>query len=368
MANYTTETGTINSVTVYASVKAWGAFGTNIDPPSLARLQLYGNNTMVNGTSQGYTKTSWTYVSQTWTTNPYNESNAWTWSDIDEMEAGVGFSGWRKGEYAACTQVYVEVNYSSHIYVCDDSAAQAYEGHAADGAFNNDVAEFTSGDYNNIKVDDNNYVDDYEEQYQYHRFDFTIDENMGDITQIDITWKGWGGLYDFTGGTWANYGYNLWVKDSGSWSEKDSGTQSSKETLTAQKTSSFSDWVSAGHLECAAQSDYAGNAMIGTNSRLLSYYVEVKIYCGTYFTLFHTNSSVSSGSTVKAVADFATSSYTDYWWYVNVTDGALYNQSETYHMRTGGPSSLYLIDSATRFLKSVFLEAEIFNPLPINIC
>jgi len=41
-----------------------------------------------------------------------------------------------------------------HTYVCDDTDAQGYEGHADDGVFDNDVAEFTSAEYTAISVDD----------------------------------------------------------------------------------------------------------------------------------------------------------------------------------------------------------------------
>lgn len=162
---------------------------------------------------------------------------------------------------------------SIHIYVCNDSDAQGYEGGDSDGGFNNDDGEFTSSDYNNITVDNNNYVSDIEstdDEYQYHRFNFTIDENIGDITQIDITWKGYGG-------DGVSYRSELWVKDVGSWNEKTAHTQNSKHTLTTQKTSGFDDWVSAGHLECAVQSGYCTVGILGADSILYSYYVEVAV-------------------------------------------------------------------------------------------
>jgi len=161
-------------------------------------------------------------------------------------------------------------------YVCNDVDAQGYFGTAGDGQFDNDIDEFTSTDYNNIDGDDDLYVQDFasSDNYPYHHFDFTIDEAIGDITQIDITWKGMGWAAPQTGEN--TYGHSLWVKESGIWIEKDSGTSSSKETLTAQKTSNFPDWVSSGHLHCAAQADYR-TYFPGWVAQIRSYYVEVVV-------------------------------------------------------------------------------------------
>ena len=164
---------------------------------------------------------------------------------------------------------------ATHTDSCDDTDAQGYEGSDSDGAFNNDDGEFTAGDYADISIDDNNYVIDstgVNREYQYHRFDFTIGEAVGDITKIDVTWKGRG---------YRNvplipaYGHSLWVKDTGSWAEKDSGTSGSKETLTIQKTNNFDDWISDGHIHVGAQPDYT--TVEGHISTLLSYYVEVVV-------------------------------------------------------------------------------------------
>ena len=170
------------------------------------------------------------------------------------------------------------------IYVCDNITTKGYEAGDTDGIFAGSENEITSADYTSISVDDSNYVEDTWttlNEYQYHRFVFTIDENIiNDITQIDITWKGYGGKTD---GIAYTYGHSLWMKETGSWSEKDSGTQSSKETLTAQKTDSFSDWIVGGNLECAIQSDESAIPLSSISSFLRSYYVEVKItYLGDY--------------------------------------------------------------------------------------
>jgi len=310
---------------------------------------------------------------------------------------------------------------ATHTYVVNDTDAQGYKGADVNGGFNNNESEFTSSEYSYIAVDDNNYVfqtysSRTKKYYAYMRFDFTINENIDDINQIDVTWKGKGGIapspsflgdtqvktpdgdrsfgelyetyqqqgnlplifyleegkirqghienvirhsykgrlliltfsnqkevkvtpdhlilidgiedrylkadelaigtelpsdeenklvlikkesVDFDGfvydlkveeyhnflleaGFFAHnddiYGHSLWVKESGTWTKKASGTSDSKETLTAQYTSNFSNIISSGHMHVGAQSDYSSSPYVP--SFLYSYYVEVKITYG----------------------------------------------------------------------------------------
>jgi hypothetical protein len=53
------------------------------------------------------------FVTSNWThnVNPIT-SVAWTWSEIDDLEVGVALIGEQK-QYSNCTQVYVEVIYTS---------------------------------------------------------------------------------------------------------------------------------------------------------------------------------------------------------------------------------------------------------------
>lgn len=324
---------------------------------------------------------------------------------------------------------------ATSTYVCDGLDALGYEGCAEwDNPFvhgwDSDT-EFSAGDYTSVSEDDNNYVQDEgngpgETNYRYyHIFDFTITEDVSDITQIDITWKGVGGEYVFGGpvmpsfpgdilvrttqgmvsfealysrysgheedmpGIWYmqdgavypgriqkvwrypytgdmvklflsngehvkatphhqflmdgvtdeyvmagdlqvgdilvadsdeeirvqqiekypfdgfvydltidefhnyflaagmcvhnsllldSYGHSLWVKESGTWQEKDNGTGTSKETLTVQYTTGFSNIISGGHLFVGAISDQeAGGMVVGPASVINTYYVEVLV-------------------------------------------------------------------------------------------
>jgi len=162
-----------------------------------------------------------------------------------------------------------------HTYVCDDTDAQGYRGATnTDGGFDDGgEIEFSAAFYTAISVDDNNRVTHQAnsgEGYPYTRFNFTIAEDVDNIIQIDITWKGFGIDNQFP----SNCGASLWVKDTGSWSEKDNHGGCSKATLTAQQTSSFSDWIVGGVLECGAQAD---EKAVTKQVNIYSYYVEVKI-------------------------------------------------------------------------------------------
>jgi hypothetical protein len=174
----------------------------------------------------------------------------------------------------------VLVHNTEQTYVCDGKDARAYEGADLDGVFR-DLAEneFAGAvmptDYSLIDGDDDNYVEDINgvdvDEYQYHRFDFTIDEDVSSITQVDITWKGIGG--DSFGHT----GHSLWVRNGASYVEQDSGISSAKETLTASFSNKeeITEMLKNKHLYFAAQSDWM--YFKGYSSILRSYYVEVVI-------------------------------------------------------------------------------------------
>ena len=160
-----------------------------------------------------------------------------------------------------------------HTYVCDDSDAQGYSGYTtADGSFGGTSSEFTSVDYSAIDGDDNSKVTDFigvANNYQYHRFDFTIDEDIGDITQVTITWRGYCK-------TSTAYRSELWIKEGGFYVERDSHTSSSKNTLDKTYTSGLSNIVQSGHVYVGVQN---GNKSTGPGAPayIYSYYVKVDI-------------------------------------------------------------------------------------------
>ena len=73
-------------------------------PALYTNSEYYDSDTAVTLTSS-YAIYNWTH-----TTNPVT-SSAWTWSEIDSLEAGVALIG-DTYDFSNCTQVYVEVIYT----------------------------------------------------------------------------------------------------------------------------------------------------------------------------------------------------------------------------------------------------------------
>ncbi len=100
-------TGTINSVTVHimSRVSSFGSAGFEVAIRTHDQ-NYYGDYTEISSTS-------FTDINETWTENPYT-SNPWTWTEIDDLQAGV-----RQTDVASpnpeTTQVYIEVDYSGEI-------------------------------------------------------------------------------------------------------------------------------------------------------------------------------------------------------------------------------------------------------------
>lgn len=76
-----TGSGTINSVTVYARLK------DDAGSRSTGKISIRTNGTTYDTSAYALT-TSWANFSNVWTTNP-NTSSAWTWDEIDALEAGI---------------------------------------------------------------------------------------------------------------------------------------------------------------------------------------------------------------------------------------------------------------------------------------
>jgi hypothetical protein len=102
--DHTSETGTINSVTVYAVAK----LAANGDDQLSLVAYTYG--TAYASPSQSIT-TSYATYSYTWNTNP-NTGSAWTWTEIDNLQAGVKYVKGTTGKEIWVTQVYVVVDYT----------------------------------------------------------------------------------------------------------------------------------------------------------------------------------------------------------------------------------------------------------------
>jgi hypothetical protein len=109
--------GVINSVTIYFRIGSPGVATTTAGKPALKT-----HSVVYDGTEQSYGTEgggSYSTKSQVYNTNP-NTSAAWTWDEIDDLESGVSIKRTAGASNAACTEVYITVNYN-HL-VIDASA------------------------------------------------------------------------------------------------------------------------------------------------------------------------------------------------------------------------------------------------------
>ncbi len=100
IADHSEGVGDITSVTVYIRSRV-----TNSTHDIETAIRTYDTNYFDSLTSTS--STSYINISANWETNPYTDS-AWTWDEIDALEAGVRQYDLGPGE-ARTTQVYVEV-------------------------------------------------------------------------------------------------------------------------------------------------------------------------------------------------------------------------------------------------------------------
>jgi len=99
--------GTINSVTVYVRVRGAEKTGTG------ATTRIKTNNVAYVGTDITVT-TSYANYSTTYNTNPQT-TVAWTWTEVNALQAGVGLQKPSGGAVTRCTQVWVVVDYTPPV-------------------------------------------------------------------------------------------------------------------------------------------------------------------------------------------------------------------------------------------------------------
>ena len=191
-------------------------------------------------------------------------------------------------------------------YLCDGVDSKAYGGYAEIDTFENDQAEFTSGEYTNIQTINaitTSYSTELLDKVGYHHFDFVIPDDIGTISKIDIEWVGTGYSADYAMAFPMGYDvdFSLHVKENGVWTRKVTGTEvtgdypfwaPSIQTLTTSKTSNFDEWITAGHLHIGTQSDNVGRPTVGfphflagKDSTIKTDYVEVVITTTTAVTI-----------------------------------------------------------------------------------
>jgi len=106
--NHTTESGTINSITIYFRL---GNQATN--RTTWAMPAFYTNSTLYDGTAQSNYGVTLSTKSQVFTLNPVT-SNPWTWDEFDNLQIGVSVKiDTETSVIAYCTDVWVVVNYEA---------------------------------------------------------------------------------------------------------------------------------------------------------------------------------------------------------------------------------------------------------------
>ena len=101
--------GDINGVTVY--------FRFSGDPEgaiAYAKAAIKTGGKTYEGNEESQAGQTFATRAYTWTTNP-RTGNAWTWNEIDALEAGIKLKKDTDGNIAACTQVGVMVDYEVMI-------------------------------------------------------------------------------------------------------------------------------------------------------------------------------------------------------------------------------------------------------------
>ncbi len=107
--NHSVGSGTINSVKVY------GYCASTSNNPTQAGLMLaIKTGGVVYESTPVLVPLGWAYFSNTWAQNPGN-AHAWTWDEVDALQAGIALRECLGdgGGGVKCTQVYVEVDYTS---------------------------------------------------------------------------------------------------------------------------------------------------------------------------------------------------------------------------------------------------------------
>jgi hypothetical protein len=107
LTNHAAESGNITFIKIYLCGRDYAIGGGGTD--NTMKPVIYTNNTYYESDTEvaltnSYAASNWTHA-----INPVT-SNAWTWTEIDDLEVGVALKG-QVNQYTNCTQVYVEVVY-----------------------------------------------------------------------------------------------------------------------------------------------------------------------------------------------------------------------------------------------------------------
>lgn len=80
------------------------------DPNSEAKAVIKTNGAIFEGSQENPEGVTYVTKSYSWEENPATRE-AWTWDEIDALQAGISMRGQHHGRLASCTQLYVVIDY-----------------------------------------------------------------------------------------------------------------------------------------------------------------------------------------------------------------------------------------------------------------
>ncbi|MHB8104657.1 MAG: hypothetical protein ACYDG5_03865 [Dehalococcoidales bacterium] len=121
LSNYTIASGdeAITGITVYYRFAAGGSYTVS------AKAAIKIDGTVFESTITTRSVTSYATVTWDLATNP-STSAAWTWDEINALQAGVDMKGYSSTKPAICTQVYVKVNYQTSSQLGEVPSGELY--------------------------------------------------------------------------------------------------------------------------------------------------------------------------------------------------------------------------------------------------
>ena len=138
-------------------------------------------------------------------------------------------------------------------------------------------ASLGSGDLDTISTDDSNSIlkDCVGYVYPGHRVKFQIAETPGNVTQLDLTFKGYG-AYDLGGNAYYLY---VWDDNAGSWEQLDSHSSGSKDTVTGSITTNITNYIYAdggnNYVDALVMGPLANSAIV--HAQVYTYYGELVV-------------------------------------------------------------------------------------------
>ncbi len=175
-------------------------------------------------------------------------------------------------------------NENVHTYKCNGNNNLAYKSGINYDSNPNDKTEFSSYEYSIISSNNSDCL--YHEipnSVPSHIFNFSIEEDVSDISQVKIFWRGYGGATStrregFNIVITSHFGCNLRI-----FNNTIAGTSASEpKDISVLINDNFGDIIKNGHLELVAASNFRAGLNPGgimmDKSFLYSCYVEIKIF------------------------------------------------------------------------------------------